>query len=723
MASRQVGDYEVLEKLGSGLQGKVYRVKHAPTGAVYAAKFINQLDLQSNAKNFQNLQKEVTALQRLDGHPNIVGIKHVSYDVLKPRKKRPGQFKKCVMLVLELAARGEMFDYLLLNKFEEPVARTYFKQLLEALNFAHGKGVIHRDLKPENILLDAQYALKVADWGLSALMEEMHGLLRTACGTKAYMPPEVLARSPYKGASADIWSAGVLLFIMLSGIPPFEAATPGDWWFDRVRLAQHEYFWAAHERTVAFSPAAKDLLNNIFQARPDSRLSIEDALAHPWFTAGPKVAPIASAEAAFADMHRRRKLILQGKGKTVSAEEETAMALVTSGTPLPIAMAAASARMAGLPLSAGGNALPPIHPAVGGAGVGGGAAGAMATYSSLSGSSTLSSGSGLMSDLSTSSCGGMSGLSTSLSSSAASSTGGSMSLNSSGGSQAAAGKSGSGLAAAAAAAGAMAMAASGLPAGAVAVASGSGGLFAGQAVFRSAPPSSPAAALAACSMVIPPLPSRMPLLSKAVAFLAPERAQAGASHSAASGAGAVPAAAPVVAASAVPEILPAHFPFGSKLTWLPLGSALSPVEAANATAAFLQSCGFKVESKGRAGTREEGVTAAGIKLRAGREGTGIEQLELELKFYIIQRQGLEGEGDNEMQLPEKAVALLDISKKVGNSMAFCSLFKALASSLGNAVVSAGAASEEAAGAAGAALLTEAEVAELESTVTDTMDIL
>ncbi|RYR76821.1 hypothetical protein Ahy_A01g001358 isoform A [Arachis hypogaea] len=119
------------------------------------------------------------------------------------------------IVALHEATRGRM---------REDLARLYFHQLISAVDFCHSRGVYHRDLKPENLLLDHNGNLKVSDFGLSTFSEHLRqdGLLHTTCGTPAYVSPEVLARKGYDGAKADIWSCGVILFVLLAGCLPFQ---------------------------------------------------------------------------------------------------------------------------------------------------------------------------------------------------------------------------------------------------------------------------------------------------------------------------------------------------------------------------------------------------------------------------------------------------------------------------------------------------------------------
>jgi len=112
------------------------------------------------------------------------------------------------------------------GKFSEEAARSYFKQLLIGLKHCHEKGIMHRDLKPENILLDSQYTLKLADFGYAGFAEQSDkGYFTKYLGTKSYMAPEIHLFMPYRGETADIFSAGVILFILVAGYCPFGSAT------------------------------------------------------------------------------------------------------------------------------------------------------------------------------------------------------------------------------------------------------------------------------------------------------------------------------------------------------------------------------------------------------------------------------------------------------------------------------------------------------------------
>ncbi|CAI5701683.1 unnamed protein product [Peronospora effusa] len=280
---RMLVQYEVLQTLGSGLQGKVKLGVDTVTHQRVALKIIDVAKLHRKA--MINVYREVEAMSRVS-HFNVLRLLSVHDDV--PYPKRDGSSsKQVIVIVLELATGGELFDFMMYTGcFSEKIARAYFQQLVAGLEACHGQGVYHRDIKPENLLLDENFALKIADFGLSGLRERANGIvveLYTQCGTGGYMSPEVLSCLPYEGEPADVWSAGVVLFIMLAGFPPFQIATSQDWWFRACAAKQHETFWAAHARSATFSSGAMSLMTRIFNVKPQERITLAQIKTHPWF--------------------------------------------------------------------------------------------------------------------------------------------------------------------------------------------------------------------------------------------------------------------------------------------------------------------------------------------------------------------------------------------------------------------------------------------------------
>jgi serine/threonine protein kinase len=307
---RMLGDYEILETLGQGVQGKVKKARNKD-GRCVALKFIKKSKI--NAKQIQNLRREVAAMGSC-AHKNIVALNAVDWNCMYP--KNDGSKEPCVMLDIEMAEGGELFNFLMYTgQFPENIARTYFRQLIAGLEHCHQAGISHRDLKAENLLLDTQFKLKIADFGLSAKhkvpdIERKPIWLETECGTQGYMAPEIFEAIAYRGPNADIWSAGVVLFIMMTGFPPFQMAKKGDWWFDRISLNQYSHFWGAHLRNADLSKGAQDLMTKIFVANPEERATIEVIKADPWFN-GPQ---LTDAEVK-AELRRRKAVVEEARAQ------------------------------------------------------------------------------------------------------------------------------------------------------------------------------------------------------------------------------------------------------------------------------------------------------------------------------------------------------------------------------------------------------------------------
>eukprot|EP00904_Undaria_pinnatifida_P011192 jgi/Undpi1/7202/HiC_scaffold_22.g09676.m1 len=278
-ATRIIGDYQLHKTLGKGMSGKVKLGIDSRTGEAVAIKIMYKDNMTARAA--QQLRREITSMKALN-HPNILRLKDVHENLTYVKKN--GLEKEVVILVLELAVGGELFDFMMYTgAFPEIIARTYFLQMLSALEMCNSTGIAHRDIKPENILLDSNFQLRMADFGLSSIMEDENGVCYTECGTRSYMAPEVLAKRPYDGALADLWSAGVVLFIMLAGNPPFQTAISTDWWFRAVSSGRHDRFWAAHLRGCPdFPPLAQEFLNRIFVADPAQRATLNELKSHPW---------------------------------------------------------------------------------------------------------------------------------------------------------------------------------------------------------------------------------------------------------------------------------------------------------------------------------------------------------------------------------------------------------------------------------------------------------
>ncbi|RLN28335.1 CBL-interacting protein kinase 10 [Panicum miliaceum] len=257
-----MGRYEIGRLLGQGTFAKVYYARNLATGQTVAIKVIDK-DKIVKTGLMDQIKREIS-IMRLVRHPNILQL----FEVMATKNK--------IYFVLEYAKGGELFNKIAKGKLTEEAARKYFQQLIGAVDYCHSRGVYHRDLKPENLLLDENETLKVSDFGLSALAESKRqdGLLHTACGTPAYVAPEVLSRKGYNGAQADVWSCGVILFVLAASYLPFHERNPIEM-YKKISKAQYRC-------PRSFSAELKELLYGILNPDPNTRMPISRIKRSAW---------------------------------------------------------------------------------------------------------------------------------------------------------------------------------------------------------------------------------------------------------------------------------------------------------------------------------------------------------------------------------------------------------------------------------------------------------
>ncbi|KAG6412553.1 hypothetical protein SASPL_125233 [Salvia splendens] len=279
---RMIGKYELGRTIGEGTFAKVKFAKNTETGQPVAIKILDK-DKVLKHKMAEQIRREI-ATMKLIKHPHVVQL----YEVMASKTK--------IFIVLEFVTGGELFDKIVNHgRMREDEARKYFQQLIHVVDYCHSRGVFHRDLKPENLLLDAAGNLKVSDFGLSALSQQVRddGLLHTACGTPNYVAPEVLNDRGYDGANADLWSCGVILFVLLAGYLPFD---------DSNIINLYKKISSAEFTCPPWlSFGAMKLITRILEPNPLKRITIPEILKDEWFKKDYKPAVFDEKEDASLD--------------------------------------------------------------------------------------------------------------------------------------------------------------------------------------------------------------------------------------------------------------------------------------------------------------------------------------------------------------------------------------------------------------------------------------
>ncbi|KAH9926471.1 kinase-like domain-containing protein [Fomitopsis serialis] len=274
----KLGEYTVIEEIAEGTFGKVkseYRSSviavdwtewvvpvalHTITGHKVAMKFISkQVIAATKTKN--RVQREVEYMRMLR-HPHIIKL----YEVISTPTD--------IIIVLEYAG-GELFNYIVEHgRMPEHKARRFFQQIISGIDYSHHLKIVHRDLKPENVLLDADQNVKIADFGLSNEIKD-GDFLKTSCGSPNYAAPEVIRGGLYTGPEIDVWSCGVILYVMLCGRLPFEDEDVTSLF---TKISQGVYTMPIH-----LSPDAQSLISRMLAVDPVKRITVPEILQHPFY--------------------------------------------------------------------------------------------------------------------------------------------------------------------------------------------------------------------------------------------------------------------------------------------------------------------------------------------------------------------------------------------------------------------------------------------------------
>ena len=287
-----VGRWQLGKTIGKGGCSTVRLVRHKDTGQIGAAKIISRKVAESvRAQSLANLAampdrslqdlvaagkalpppppgllREIAIMKLLD-HPNIVQL----YDVWENHND--------LYLIMEYVAGGELFHFVEERRGGLPDVETVFifRQIVAAMLYCHRISIHHRDLKPENILIDRETReIKLVDFGMAALQPDGKKLT-TACGSPHYAAPEVINSKPYDGAQADVWSCGVILYVMLTGMTPFNYDADRNLYVMYRAIANADYFMP---KDIPLE--AQDLLSKIFVADPKKRIKMDEVWDHPF---------------------------------------------------------------------------------------------------------------------------------------------------------------------------------------------------------------------------------------------------------------------------------------------------------------------------------------------------------------------------------------------------------------------------------------------------------
>lgn len=321
----QLGNFKLLRTLGTGANSKVKLGQHKDTGALYAVKILKKGNPNLDSKFLELVMTEVETMSKLS-HPNIVNLVEYSKEAFV--EKSDGTKYPVICIALELATGGELFDFVALTgRYSENIARFYFKQLLDGLDYCHQHGVAHRDLKPENVLYDQHFNLKIADFGFAAPISgrDGTGFCRTKLGTESYMAPEIHARRPYIGTSVDLFACAIILFIMVTQHPPFTRAEPNDPFYRLLCANRADLFWKAHSKNKPnglefFSEEFRNLITAMLQFDPAHRPTMAEIKAHPWVNG--TVPTLGEIQAEFK--LRYQHIEQENEAKRIQKEQERA---------------------------------------------------------------------------------------------------------------------------------------------------------------------------------------------------------------------------------------------------------------------------------------------------------------------------------------------------------------------------------------------------------------
>ncbi|KAI4320171.1 hypothetical protein MLD38_033677 [Melastoma candidum] len=303
--------YTLGKKLGQGQFGTTYLCTQKATSSIFACKSIPKRKLLCQ-EDYDDVWREIQIMHHLSEHPNVVQIKGTYEDNM------------FVHIVMEVCEGGELFDRIIQKGyFSEREAAKLIKTIVGVVEGCHSLGVMHRDLKPENFLFkskDEEARLKATDFGLSMFYKPGE-FFSDVVGSPYYVAPEVLRK--HYGPEVDVWSAGVILYILLSGVPPFWAESELGI-FRQILQGKLDF---VSDPWPSISDSAKDLIKKMLERDPRKRFTAHEVLCHPWIV-DDRVAPDKPLDSAvltrlkqFSAMNKLKKMALRVIAEQLSEEE------------------------------------------------------------------------------------------------------------------------------------------------------------------------------------------------------------------------------------------------------------------------------------------------------------------------------------------------------------------------------------------------------------------
>jgi len=256
-----IGEYRLVEHIGKGSYANVWKAEHIQVSTLVAIKVIKK-ELLNDDVSKTRFEREIKLLKSIH-HPYVAEF----YELLEDTNH--------FFIAMEFAEMGSILDFVnAKGKLEESVAKHYFAQIISVMDYLYHKHIVHRDIKCENVLIDKYNNIKIVDFGLSNVFTDEHPFLNTACGSPAYVSPEIVSHNPYT-FKTDIWSIGILMYAICAGHLPFNDP-------NMSKLLQK----VVHDNISFpsfFGCSLLDLLVKMLQRNPLLRINLNEILKHEWF--------------------------------------------------------------------------------------------------------------------------------------------------------------------------------------------------------------------------------------------------------------------------------------------------------------------------------------------------------------------------------------------------------------------------------------------------------